>query len=257
LKNRTFNNWVFLVVLIIMLVTVLLLFTLTGCYENKEIAKKLGQTEETIEATTSDTSGNAPENTVNDAEKNNSLSVPETGSAQDTENSQSIQDSPTTSSIAPTYTPFTTQESDGLHVTGTPIKIDISQYRFKVTGLVENELSLTFEEIKAMPSARVFAVLDCPGFFIDEGYWTGVEISYLLDKAGIKKDEAKSLLFSDYENSYTKNIDIEKVNQEGFLVAYQFNDKEFSEVHGFPLRIVAKGEYGSVWVKWLGEIKVQ
>jgi DMSO/TMAO reductase YedYZ molybdopterin-dependent catalytic subunit len=27
-------------------------------------------------------------------------------------------------------------------------------------------------------------------------------------------------------------------------------------VHGFPLRLAAKGRQGNVWVKWLGEIRV-
>jgi DMSO/TMAO reductase YedYZ molybdopterin-dependent catalytic subunit len=41
------------------------------------------------------------------------------------------------------------------------------------------------------------------------------------------------------------------------FVAYHFNDKEFHKVHGYPLRITADGEPGYVWVKWLGEIRVQ
>ena len=153
--------------------------------------------------------------------------------------------------------PYSNPIVDGLHITGTPIDVDIALYRLKVDGLVQNELNLSFDEIKAMPSVRFFAILNCPGFFNDSGYWTGVEIKYLMEKAGIKKDTAKTLTFSDIKNGYSMDMDLSKIEQEGFLVAYQYNDKEFGPENGFPLRIVAPGEVGSLWVKWLGEIKVQ
>jgi sulfite oxidase len=43
----------------------------------------------------------------------------------------------------------------------------------------------------------------------------------------------------------------------GMLVAYSFEDKPLPKVHGYPLRVVAKDQPGSRWVKWLGEIVVQ
>jgi DMSO/TMAO reductase YedYZ molybdopterin-dependent catalytic subunit len=153
--------------------------------------------------------------------------------------------------------PYSNPIVDGLHVTGAPIDVDIALYRLHVDGLVQKELSLSFDEIKAMPSVRFFAILNCPGFFNDSGYWTGVEIKYLMEKAGIKKDIAKILTFSDIINGYSMDMDLSKMEQEGFLVAYKYNDKEFSPENGFPLRIVAPGEAGSLWVKWLGEIKAQ
>ena len=240
----------FLTFTVVLITAAVLLLSLSGCYENREIAKKLGQADTGAQANISDgentSSGSSPDSESSVAQEQNPQDLTE------------IQISKGTSPTAgPPLGGFSTQKIEGLHVTGTQIDIDVESYRLKVTGLVEDELSLTFEEIKAMPSARVFAVLDCPGFFVDEGYWTGVEISYLLDIAGVKREEAKALVFSDYENGYSKTIEIEIIEQEGFLVAYHFNDSEFLPVHGFPLRIVAKGEYGSVWVKWLGEIKVE
>ena len=60
-------------------------------------------------------------------------------------------------------------EVDGLHVTGTPVKVSISQYRLEVKGAVDNPLSLTFDQVKDMESVRKFMTLVCPGFFTDEG----------------------------------------------------------------------------------------
>jgi DMSO/TMAO reductase YedYZ molybdopterin-dependent catalytic subunit len=145
---------------------------------------------------------------------------------------------------------------DGLHVTGNPIEINIKEYRLEVTGEVKNPLSLTFKQVKEMEPTKLYAELECPGFFIDEGYWTGVEIRELLELAEVK-DGANKVQFIAYDGGYKKSLPLDTVlSADGLLVAYHFEDKEFSDVHGYPLRIVAKGEIGSVWVKWLGKIEV-
>jgi DMSO/TMAO reductase YedYZ molybdopterin-dependent catalytic subunit len=229
--------------LIFMVIMILLsLAILPGCYDNVEKEQNLGKV-------TSGISAEQPnQETVKTGEEAaGEITGNENGMSSETESSEIFGDFASTS-----Y-----KLVDGLHVTGKPIEVDIKNYRLKVTGLVEKEVDFSFEDIKAMPKVRVYSILDCPGFFTDEGNWTGVEIKYLLELAGIKEGEAKSLMFSAIDNSYSSGIELNKINQEGFLVAYQFNDKEFIPEHGFPLRIVAKGEPGNHWVKWLGEIKVE
>jgi DMSO/TMAO reductase YedYZ molybdopterin-dependent catalytic subunit len=144
---------------------------------------------------------------------------------------------------------------EGLHVTGNPIEVDIETYRLKITGAVDEELNLTFDDIKSMEPVREGVELVCPGFFVDYGYWTGVTVADLLELAGVKEG-AKTVEFISIDNSYYTGLPIEKVMGEGFFLAYEFDDKEFSKYHGYPLRLVAKGEAGSHWVKWLGEVRV-
>jgi len=142
-----------------------------------------------------------------------------------------------------------------LHVTGTPIDVFIEDYRLKISGAVDKELSLTFDDIKKMESVREEIELVCPGFFVDKGYWTGVRVIELIELAGIK-EEAKNVEFISIDKSYKKTLPIENLKGDGFLIAYQFNDREFSKYHGFPLRLVAESEAGSYWVKWLGGIRL-
>ncbi|GAG74263.1 unnamed protein product, partial [marine sediment metagenome] len=56
----------------------------------------------------------------------------------------------------------------------------------------------------------------------------------ILEMAEVKRG-ATEVAFTNIDNSYTKKLPLEEVMQEGFLIAYEFNDKEFSEVHGYPL----------------------
>jgi hypothetical protein len=48
---------------------------------------------------------------------------------------------------------------DGLHVTGSPIAVDIASYRLSVSGNVQHPLSLSYDEIREIPSVREQA---CP-----------------------------------------------------------------------------------------------
>jgi DMSO/TMAO reductase YedYZ molybdopterin-dependent catalytic subunit len=145
---------------------------------------------------------------------------------------------------------------EGLHVTGTPVDIAVETYRLKISGAVGTPLSLSLEEIKAMEAEREFVTLVCPGFFTDEGIWTGVRITDLLERAGVMP-EAEQLKFVAADGKYSANLKLDEVKGEGMLIAYAFEDKPLPKVHGYPLRVVAKGQPGNRWVKWLGEIVVQ
>lgn len=144
---------------------------------------------------------------------------------------------------------------EGLHVTGIPIDVDIDKYRLRITGYVEDETELTYEEVKTLDPERIYSVLDCPGYFVDKGYWTGVKVSDLLEIAGLRK-QASRVSFISIDGSYRQEILLNEALDDKMLISYEFNDKEFSSVHGFPLRLVADGKPGNYWVKWLGEIEL-
>jgi DMSO/TMAO reductase YedYZ molybdopterin-dependent catalytic subunit len=146
---------------------------------------------------------------------------------------------------------------EGLHITGTPVEVDIAAYRLTVTGKVRNEHSLSFDEVKKMKSSEVKLKLDCPGYFIDIGVWTGVHVKTILERAGLQPD-AKMVIFSTADESYRTRFPVEELlASETMLIAYRFEGREFHRVHGFPLRLAAGGKEGSDWVKWLGKIIVE
>jgi DMSO/TMAO reductase YedYZ molybdopterin-dependent catalytic subunit len=128
------------------------------------------------------------------------------------------------------------------------VDIDIKTYRLKITGAVETPLRLSLEEIKSMDTQREFVTLECPGFFTDEGNWTGVRMADLLDLAGVKPG-AEQLKFVAADGKYSANLKLDTAMDEGMLIAYAFKDKPLPKVHGFPLRVVAKDQPGNRWVK--------
>ncbi len=144
---------------------------------------------------------------------------------------------------------------EGLHVTGTPVEVEAESFRLRIEGAVERPLSLSLEQIRALPAKREEITLTCPGFFTDRGVWTGVPVRDLLALAGVRAG-ATRVVFTSLSQGYTSTLSLQDLQQDGVLVAYEFEGRPFPVVHGFPLRLTAKDHQGNVWVKWLGEIRV-
>jgi DMSO/TMAO reductase YedYZ molybdopterin-dependent catalytic subunit len=141
-----------------------------------------------------------------------------------------------------------------LHTTAPPPDIDMQQYRLVVDGLVEHPLSLTYSEILSGPSVTKVVLLICPGVFVDNAEWTGIPVSFLLQEAGVKP-QAKEVAFYSVDG-YSKTLSLEKAQTDGVFLAHHVNGELLPLEHGHPLRLVAEGEYGYSWVKWVNRIEV-
>jgi DMSO/TMAO reductase YedYZ molybdopterin-dependent catalytic subunit len=142
-----------------------------------------------------------------------------------------------------------------LHLTGRPPKhVDINAYRLTIDGLVENPISLTYQDILRYPSWTEVVLLICPTVFADNAEWTGVPLSTLLSEVGVKSN-AQELRFSAIDG-YTTTLSLEHAMEEGVFLAYEVNGKILPVAHGYPLRVVVRGQYGFEWVKWLTRIEV-
>lgn len=142
-----------------------------------------------------------------------------------------------------------------LHTTGEPVDIDVDEYRLVVDGLVEKPLRLTYEDILARPSVTEVVLLICPGFFADNAQWTGTPLAGILQEAGVKP-EAEEVLFHGADG-FKNRLTLEEAMAEGVFLAYKVNGQVLPREHGYPLRLVARGKYGSRWVKWLVRIEVK
>lgn len=142
-----------------------------------------------------------------------------------------------------------------LHITGAAPDGNIEDYRLVVDGLVETPLSLTYEAILDYPTITEVVLLVCPGFFTDNAEWTGVPLTTLLEEAGIKS-EASEVTFYALGSEYKVALPLEVVQQEGVFLAHMVNGEVLPVEHGYPLRLVVRGNYGYDWIKWVGRIEV-
>ena len=157
------------------------------------------------------------------------------------------------SEVDNTKLPITPVEE--LHHTGSTQEYDIETYRLEVEGLVDNPLSLSYEELLSRPQVTETVLLICPGFFWDNAEWTGTPLSLILEEAGLSPEASKVRLVAG--DGYAQTLSLEDAMADGVFLAYEVNGETLPPDHGYPLRLVARHQYGSKWVKWLERIEVQ
>jgi len=137
--------------------------------------------------------------------------------------------------------------------------IDDSKWKLEVRGMVEDPFSLTYDELKALPSVTEFVTLTCisnpvGGDLISNAKWSGVRLRDLLQKAGIKPG-VKDVVFYAWDD-YSDSIPLEKAMHPDTLVAWEMNGEPLPHEHGFPARLIVPGIYGEKNVKWVTIIEL-
>lgn len=166
------------------------------------------------------------------------------------------------------------------HLADVPIRVDTKTFRLNIKGNVEQELSLSLEELKQQfEPVSVTAVNQCSGnsraLFeprvpggqwlngaVGNAQWTGVRLKDLLAKAR-PKDGTIEVSFRGLDNPvvigtppFVKSLKIDKANDPDVMVAYEMNNQPLPMLNGFPCRLIVPGWYGTYWVKALSEITV-
>jgi DMSO/TMAO reductase YedYZ molybdopterin-dependent catalytic subunit len=159
---------------------------------------------------------------------------------------------PTPPAETPGYTEL--DPATGLHVTGTVPEIDFDQWRLKVTGKVDNPLSLTYDELRCMRRIEVPCTLVCPGFFQDDATWAGTPIVDVLERAQVQSGAIGVRLIS--ADQYSTYVSLDEARAKDAFLAYEWAGEPVPILHGFPVRAVFPELSGSRWAKWLIEIQV-
>jgi DMSO/TMAO reductase YedYZ molybdopterin-dependent catalytic subunit len=141
-----------------------------------------------------------------------------------------------------------------LHHTGQPQEYDIDTYRLVVDGLVENPLSLTYDEVRDFPQVTETVLLICSGFFWDNAEWTGTPLRLILEEAGLSPEAVQVHIVGG--DGYRQLLSLEEATADGVFLAYEVNGETLPTDHGYPLRLVVRHQYGSKWVKWVEHIEV-
>ena len=165
------------------------------------------------------------------------------------------------------------------HLAGIPQSVDASTHRIAVKGAVRRELSLSLDDLAAMPTVEVIAVNQCSGnsrgFFhprvpggqwgngaMGNARWTGVRLRDILDRAGLAPN-AQQVQFRGLDEpvepvtpAFKKSLDVEMARGHDVIVAYLMNGEPMPLLNGFPVRLVVPGWYATYWVKMLSEITV-
>lgn len=137
--------------------------------------------------------------------------------------------------------------------------LNIKYWRLAITGNVEQVITLTFDDILKMKPITKMFTLTCigdkiGGNQIGNAKWVGVSLAEILHKAGVKKD-TKKVIFR-CADGYNTSIPLKAAFHKEALLAYKMNDKPLPKEHGYPLRFLNPGRYGTKNPKWLVNIEL-
>ena len=149
---------------------------------------------------------------------------------------------------------FVTEKFPVLTYGNTP-RIDVKEWRFRVYGLVEQELVLTWEEFMAQPQTAMNRDFHCVTQWSKlNNLWVGVQFGEVLRQ--IKpKPEAQYIMVHCY-GGYTTNLPLSVLMDDDVLLAYRHDGESLSAEHGGPVRLVVPKRYGWKSAKWVNGIEL-
>jgi DMSO/TMAO reductase YedYZ molybdopterin-dependent catalytic subunit len=136
-----------------------------------------------------------------------------------------------------------------LHYGGIP-NIDLATWKFSLVGLVEDEVSFTWDEFMALPQTSMRNDIHCVTHWSKfDNDWTGVAIGELMKHITLKP-EAKHVMLHSY-GGYTTNIPLSELLDDDVLFAHSHNGEPLTKEHGWPLRLVLPKLYFWKSAKWV------
>src|SRR6201987_5233628 len=159
--------------------------------------------------------------------------------------------------------------------------LERASYQLRIGGAVRRPFTLSYDELRSMPSETRVATLECAGngrvFLVPQvrgaqwelgavsnAEWTGVPLRALLERAGLEEDASEIVLegadrgtpqeepVPPHPISYAWSLP--RANAQQVLIAYRMNGCDLPRDHGYPVRAIVPGHYGMASVKWLTHI---
>ncbi len=127
-------------------------------------------------------------------------------------------------------------------------------WRLGVEGLVSRPLSLSVADLKAMPARTQITSHSCEGGWTAIGEWTGVQLSHVLDLAGL--DRGARYVAFDCVDGWYDYLDLFDALHVQTILAYGMNGGELPVEHGAPVRLRVERQLGYKNLKFIERIRV-
>lgn len=159
----------------------------------------------------------------------------------------------------PEYTPLA--EHYRIDISTRPPVIDGATWVLPITGLVENPIELTIDDIRNnYESMDQYVTLACisnrlGGDLTSTTRWTGVSLQKILDEIRPLTNGTHLRITS--ADGFDEVLDLEVARtDERVMLAYAWDGQPLLEKHGFPLRVYIPDRYGMKQPKWITSIEV-
>ncbi len=133
-------------------------------------------------------------------------------------------------------------------------RISPDSWRFRITGLVEVERDLDWQQFMALPQSVVTADFHCVTQWSRlENTWQGVLAKDVLALAP-PRPEARFVMAHCY-GGYSTNLPLEALTEHSVLFAHTHEGQPLEEAHGGPLRLVVPSLYAWKSAKWVNGLE--
>jgi DMSO/TMAO reductase YedYZ molybdopterin-dependent catalytic subunit len=132
---------------------------------------------------------------------------------------------------------------------------DFNSYRLTIDGLVERPLTLTYDELRALPAVRQVSDFHCvEGWGVDDVQWDGVRLQTIIDLVR-PAEGAGFVTFHSLGEIYRDSLSLDQARVPDAMVAYDMDGGPLTPDHGLPLRLVMPRMFGYKGPKWLTRIE--
>ena len=144
---------------------------------------------------------------------------------------------------------YLTQKWPVLHYGGVP-RIDLKTWTFRLWGEVEAEVTLTWEQMMALPQRQFQNDIHCVTRWSKlDNVWDGISIHEVMKLVRLKPTATHVMVHS--YGGYTTNLPLAELLDDDVLLAFKHNGEELTRDHGWPLRLVVPTLYFWKSAKWV------
>ena len=132
---------------------------------------------------------------------------------------------------------------------------DLATWTLTISGEVEEPVTLTYEELTALPATEVTTDIHCVTRWSRfDAQFKGVHWSELAKLC--KPKPSARFVVAHAEQGYTANVPLAAIEDEQALVVYEADGAPLTPDHGWPVRLFVPSKYFWKSAKWLREIEL-
>lgn len=147
-----------------------------------------------------------------------------------------------------------TQGFPVLHYGSVPHYNDLSQWDFRLFGLVEEEITLSYEQFMELPRQQFTNDIHCVTTWSKlDNEWEGIAVSEVMKQVKLKPEAKYVMLHA--EHGWTTNLPLEDFMRETSFFGLKHNGEPLTPDHGYPVRAVVPHLYFWKSAKWVRGIE--
>ena len=150
---------------------------------------------------------------------------------------------------------FVTEKFPVLHYGNVPA-VELATWDFRVFGLVETPIRLTWDEFRALPETMLTTDIHCVTRWSKlDTTWSGVSWRDFIEAAGVRFSLDASHLMAHCENNFTTNLPLDVLDDPETMFAWEYEGEPLTPEHGWPLRLLVPKRYFWKSAKWIRGIE--